>query len=408
MDNNGNQIGSRFIKLTSNDIQTESLSIDDKLFFISSKSDLPAPVNGIITLGSNETYHINGAIDLTGDRIVCDGIVALIGNSSETASITSTSLSVGVSLITSAYSLPARNLTFINVDTCLDIDGLGNDAAYDWIAVNFTNIPNIGTVKNCNNFIYINGAFLGSNNLKFDGTIGTIGFSENLHVADSNAAPIIDLLSTLTITRRFRVIYSSFVVLGSSDGIKIDALTTVPLEGFILDTVNFSGAGDPLVGIDFTSNKALFIKCIGVNNTFVSGQSYMKANATATVVADTTTFVKVLGTTTGVNLNKMTQTNNRLTNDTAIIREYSIRADISFTTSNNNVCEFAVYDSISNGILTESVISSTANAGGRSENISITALLSNAIGNYIEIWCRNTTAISNITVTEFTLTMFEI
>ncbi len=70
------------------------------------------------------------------------------------------------------------------------------------------------------------------------------------------------------------------------------------LDYEVLDTVNFSGGGTYLAGLNHTSNDSLFINCTNITNTAVNGQLYMQGNATATVVSATNTFYKVLGTTT--------------------------------------------------------------------------------------------------------------
>jgi hypothetical protein len=302
------------------------------LTFVASKSDLPSPVGGVITLLAEHTYYFTADVDLLGDRLLGSQDTVILGASSENCSITSTGLGVGVALFTTEWTTPIRHITFKDVDTCLDINGVTNaPVALDWTGVNFLNIPNVGTISTCDNWIYSKGAFLSSTNLTFTGSVGTIGVDNSIFVGTGAANPIIDISSTATVTRRFRIIYSAFVVFGSTVGINVDAAATIPTEGYILDTVNFGAGGTYISGVLADSNKALFIKCVGVPNTSVNGQMYMQDNLTTTAIADTTNFTKILGTTTAsVDNSKYSHANNRLTCSADIERKYLIQANLSF------------------------------------------------------------------------------
>ena len=382
--------------------------IQDKIegmAFVSNKCNFPAPVGGVITLLDNVTYLINGTVDLDGDRLLCGVNTVLIGGSSENCRIKSTGLTSA--LITSQYSLPIRSLT-IEADLALDLDGDGVTTALDWFGVNFTDCLIIGTIKDYSNFIMTDCAFLNSGGLTFDGTIGTIGFSNSLFECNSSNTAII-LPATLTITRRFRVAYCSFVVLSGETGISADLSLTVPTEAYILDTVNFGGGGTYISGINQSYNDALFINCVGINNTSVNGQLYMQGNATATTIAGTSTFVKVAGTTTAsADNSKISHSDNRLTIDATINRRYLIQCHLSFSSGNNNECEFGFYDSQLTAVRTPSRTKSTANSAGRAENVSFACVISGSIGDYLEIWCANNTATTDITVTEMNFIITEI
>jgi len=403
----------RFIqdKLTS-----EQISFIDKgvvsggsTVFINSKSDFPTSVAGVITLEENKTYIVTTSVDLLGDKLVAGGVVNLFGLSSETSSLTSTGLGVGVPLLTSVYTIVLESITFKDVDTCIDIDGNTNLVALDWENVNFSNIPNVGTLNSCDNFIFETGAFLSSQGLVFTGTIGTIGISNSLFVGIGSAGNIIELDASCVITRRFRIVYSSIVAFGSSVAVDVDVSATIPTEAFILDTVNFSGGGTYLGGLDETSNDSLFVNCVGIQNTAVNGQLYMQGNATATTIGSTSTFVKVAGTTTAsADNSKISHSNNRLTIDAVISRKYLIQCHLSFISGNNNVCEFGFYDSQLGTIRTPSRTKSTANGSGRAENVSFACVISGEVGDYLEIWCANNSATTSITVTEMNFLITEI
>jgi hypothetical protein len=379
---------------------------ENKTILVRSLIDLPKPLSGVITLLDNYTYYFDRELDLNGNRLVSGVNTALVGNSSENSRIKSTGLT-GVALITSAYSLPMRFIT-IEADIALALNGDAVTTAIDWFGVNFTNCNTVGTIANYSNFIMADSAFLNSGGLTFDGTIGTIGFSQCLFNCNS-ANTVFTLPSTLTITRRFRIIYSSFIVLSGETGINVSASATIPTESYILDTVNFSGGGTYTAGVVEPSNKILFIKCVGIANSFVNGQLYMSNNATATVVSATNTFYKVLGTTTASTENsRVLHSNNRLTCDAVIERKYYIVCNLSFTAGANNVCEFGFYDSTISDIRTPSKTKATANSGGRAENVSFGCIVNMKQNDFLEIHVSNTTAITNITVTDLNFIIHEL
>lgn len=378
---------------------------DGSVVFVSSKSDLPTPSGGVITLAANVTYFFTSVVDLTGDRLVCGDNTTIIGGSSENCRIKSTGLVSA--LITSIYSLPMRNIT-IEADVALDLDGDGVTTALDWDGVNFTNCPDVGVIQNYANFTMFNGAFLDSGGLTFTGTFGTIAFSQCLFDCVSGNQLLI-LNSALTVSRRFRIIYSSFIVEAGEVGIDVNVSATIPTESYILDTVNFSGGGTYLSGVGVTSNDALFINCVGIVNSAVNGQLYMQNNATATTVAATNTFYKVAGTTTAsADNSKFSHSDNRLTCDATISRKYLIQANLAFSAGNGNVCEFGFYDSQLSAIRTPSRTKSTANAAGRAEGINLFCVLEMSSGDYLEVHAANTSATTNITVEQMNFVITEI
>jgi hypothetical protein len=217
------------------------------------------------------------------------------------------------------------------------------------------------------------------------------------------------LPSTLTITRRFKIKDSSFVVLSGETGINVDAGATIPTEAYILGDVNFSGGGTYLTGVTHTSNDALFTNCTGITNTAVNGQLYMQANATATTVGATNTFYKIAGTTTAsADNSKFTHANNRLTCDAVISRKYLIHCDLSFSSTATNVCEFGFYDSQLSAVRTPSKTKSTANSAGRAENISFGCIVTMVAGDYIEIHGANTSAVNDFTADQLNFIITEI
>lgn len=366
---------------------------------ISDPSQLPAAVANVITLLADTTYYFTNDIDLTGDRLVGLANTCILGASSENASITSTGLGAGVALFTTDYTTPIRHITFKDVDTCMDIDGSrsGQTPALDWTGVNFNTIPNIGIIKDCDNFIFSKGAIIASEGIIFDGTIGTVGIDNSIFVGSGSAGNIIELKSTATISRRFRMIYSSMVVFGSTVGLNINTSATLPSEGYILDTVNFSGGGTFTSGVAYTDDKARFIGVRGVSNSAEIGAYYMINNATVTTISTSGVPVKVEGTTTANAVSqKFSHTDNKDTYNGALTRIFKVSVVASFTSGNNK--DISVYIAKNGTIDPTSEMQSTTDGNGRAESIACQTILELEENDYIEVWIENNSGTNNITV----------
>lgn len=378
------------VKSTRRIIVQEDFDVIDEL------GDLPDAVSGVITLDSDKAYYIKGHLDLLGSRLVGGDNTAILGSSSETSSITSTGLGTGVALFTTTGTTPIQNIAFKDVDTAFDIDG-GGTAAYDWHAFNILNVPSIGIIQNVTNWITTTCAFLNSQGLVFDGTAGTIGINNSLHTGDGSAGNIIEIAATANISRRFRIVYSSIVATGSSVGVNVSTSATIPVEGYILDTVNFSGGATYISGVNYDDNKAKFIECKGITNSGNISSFNMLNNATETVISATDTPVKVLGTTTQGSLTqRFTHSNNRLTFVGAITRDFLVTATASISGGANKVV--GMYIAKNGAVLDDSEIYATTNAAGKAESISVQAVVNLAENDYIEVFVENTSDTSNVTV----------
>ena len=358
--------------------------------FISTKSDLPNAVGGRIDLEANTTYFFTDVVDLTGDRLLCGENTTILGGSSENCRIKSTGL-VGTALITSNYSLPIRNIT-IEANVALNLDGDGTTTALDWFGVNFTDCATIGTIKDYSNFIMQDSAFLNSGNLTFDGTIGTIGATQCLFNCNTGGTCFI-LAPTLTVTRRFRIVYSSFVVLAGEKGIDTTPAPTILDDGFILNYCNFSGGGTYLDGFDYTSVKSLFINNVGIVNTSNVGHNYMINNTTNTTIGvpNVNVWVKAAGTTTlGVgNSPKWTQpVDNRLLYGGIISTEFIYNAVGTIQSSSpNQIISVAV--AVNGTVQAESEVSVRTSTSNQPFPFALQDVLQLVTGDYVEIFVKN-------------------
>jgi hypothetical protein len=378
----------------------ESNAPNPEFKFVNSKSDFPTPLNGVITLEAGVTYFITKTIDLTGDRLVAGNNTVLIGGSSENCFLISTGLSASTALISSNYSLPMRNLS-ITHGTAVNLDATGNPtAALDWFGVNFTNCATVGTIKTYSNFIMSDCALLSSANMTFDGTIGTVGFVNCLFSGIAGQTTL-NFPSTLTITRRIRAIYSSFVAFGGATAIFVDPAAVVPVESYILDTINFSGGATYTGGVTYTDNKAFFSNCKGVVNSSEIGQAYYTNNTVQNPIATQGVFEKIVGATTASSINqKFSHTDNRLTYTGGLARSFKVTAAISANSVTTQTVTILTRVAKNGATIAESESQATTSAVARNENFLSQAIVELNTNDFIEIFITNATNANNLLVTE--------
>lgn len=375
---------------------------DEFIVFVSSRYDFPLASSGVIQLLDNVTYYVISDIDLMGDRLVGGIDTAIIGTSSETASISSTGLVSGSALISSAWTMPIRHISF-SANTIFDLDAAGNAGqALDWYGVNLIGTSDIGTIANYGNFVVNSMAFLESSGLVFDGTMGTVSFANTLFVGTS-AGSVLEFPSTAVIERRFRVIYSAISVPAGGTGFDVSTSATIPVEGYILDTCNFSGSGTYLSGVDYTLNEARFIQNRGIVNTSVVTGFYMQGNATTTVITATGTPVKVLGATTESLISQKfdNTTSNRALYQGAIPRNFKVTVVASMSSGNNN--DVGVFIAKNGTVIPDSESRITTDSGGRLENGYTQSLSALSDSDYLEVFVDNNTSTSNILVENLNL-----
>lgn len=403
--------GTKFIAINTDDKFNRVWTIEELLsfsgsglgsrdiVFVSEKSDFPTPVAGVITLEDNVTYFITDVVDLDGDRLVCGQNTTIIGGSSENCRIKSTGL-IGTALITSNYSLPMRGIT-IEADVALDLNGDGVTTALDWFGVNFTNCANLGTIANYSNFIMTDSALLSSANMVFDGTIGTIGFSQCLFTGIAGQTTM-SVAPTATITRRFRAIYSSFVAFGGATALNVSPLATINPEGFILDTINFSGGATYLGGLDHLSLKSLFVNCVGITNTSNVGHYRMDNNATLTTISSADTWTLVEGTTTvGYgNSPKFEHTNQKLTYIGTITQDFYVTGNFTIKAASQNQT-YAVTFALNGVPQDDERIEIRTTTANQPFSITGLALAPLSTGDYLELYIKNMNNTNNVTVTNF-------
>lgn len=140
----------------------------------------------------------------------------------------------------------------------------------------------------------------------------------------------------------------------------------------------------------------------------VVGQMYMHNNATATVIADTTTFVKIAGTSTAGTLNEYTHTSGRLTNASTYKRKLRVSITGTMIAHKDDYIEFGVYDSTISAVQVDSRIKMYIHHGTDPILFCTDTIIEHGPGDYIEVHLRDTTAVHNVTVERLNVVVTEI
>lgn len=380
-----------------NPLTSESIIIVDSL------ESLPSPIGSEIFLNKNKTtYIVIGKVDLKGNRInSSNDIVNFFGLSSETSSLTSSGLPEGVPLFTSNTTIKIRDITLHDVDTLFNLVK-DTTMALDWDAVNIVNIPNIGVISKCDNFIFNKGVIINSKDFTFDVSVGTIAFTDSLLQGDGEPGAVISLPSTLTITRRFRMDKCAFIVFGDTVGINTSISATIPVESYIIDTVNFSGEGTYISGITVYDNRAVFKNSKGIPASTEVSYYYMNNNLISTPIVAENTPVKIQGATISSSVTqKFTNTNNRATYTGSSERTFKVTGIASLTSGNNN--QIGIYLAKNGVVLNETEQYLTTNGAGRLENVPFQGIVTLKDTEYVEAFIENNSALNPILVTNLNL-----
>lgn len=375
--------------------------------FITKVSDLPAAIAGVRTLENNTNYEISGLLDLAGDRIVCGTNCTLYGQTADADGLTSTGMSGSAKFITSTSSLGIRNLRLsAPTGELFDLnDGATN--SLNWSGVQIVNTPILGTIQNYANIVMNEQIVQNSANLTLGGTIASFVSETSLWDGRTGQTTII-IPASAVFTRRFRMLYTAVSVNSGETGINFSSSATIPDEGYILDNVSFTGGGTYLAGLDYTSNKAAFFRNTGITNSSAICQYYMTANASATTISATGTFVKVAGTTTAGTLNQKftTATTNRATYSGALTENFRVVAFATMTSGNNQTLRMRI---AKNGVtLPDSTSRFQTTGSGDASSIGTQTFLTMVPTDYIEVFVTNDTATNSITVTDLSVTVSRI
>jgi hypothetical protein len=272
--------------------------------------------------------------------------------------------------------------------------------------VNFTGCATVGTIKGYGNVVMLVCGLLGSANLTFDGSIGTVALDNTL-LSGIAGQTIIRFPASFVSTRRIRLTYCAVNVPAGGVGIHLDGAATVAVERHILDTVEFSGPGTAISGVSADDNKALFTNCVGVKNTGATCSIYMVSNATATTIGAAGTFYKIDGTSTaGANVQRFsTAVTNRMTYTGASADLFYVALFVAITTGNSQDISVRIAKNGVTLVDSQGGVETTVASAGRRFGISCQAIVQMDPNDYVEPFVANLTSTTAVTGKDMTFTI---
>ena len=359
----------------------------DNYVLVKTTADLPIAVAGVITLVSGTFYEINGTLvlsdeidlngctligkDVSNDKLVYTGSGALFTGTKGGVIKTLTISGNGTN---NCFSLndATKTLNFIFRDSFVaNFSSVGDITGFNMIL--FTTIGFIsnteGITFTSNGYLFLNNqAWFSSNtgtHIKFEGTTKLISMEGGM----------INVNSGVT-------------------GIDVTGLTAVTNDA-ILSSYSFSGAGTHTAG---TFSKEWEIESSGIvkqTDDVATGNLYI-TSSTNTIITAANTPVKIAGTTSGLNLFRVTSTtDNRLTYTGTKTRFFTYTGSISVTASDNGK-RFVFYIAKNGTILSESQQSRKIANGSDRGSISISGVIELETDDYLEVWVENINDSTNI------------
>jgi len=364
-----------------------------KYVLVKTVNDFPAPVAGVITLAAGTLYEVNGTITLT-SMIDLNGN-NLIGRDAGNDKLIYTPGSG--SLFTGASGGTIKLLTLTAPTTgakLFNIDALGANTNLFLENCYLLGNKDIGLIKGFGGTVLLETMACFSNTAGFT-------FQDNQNVLLSN------MLWDISNFNTYEKFVGAFGIIQIRGGVRRTSLantvTALDITGITSITngevrvAMFTGNGTYVNG---TFSNAWEVESSGVRtekDDVSTGNMYL-TTPVATTFSAINTPTKVLGTTTAVNLFRVSSpANNRLTYTGAKTKTFVVTGALSITSATNNNF-YTIYIAKNGVVLPQSAQTQKVANGGDQGSMSITCTVSLAPNDYIELWISNNTTTSSATV----------
>jgi hypothetical protein len=364
-----------------------------KYVLVKTVNDFPAPVAGVITLATGTLYEVNGSITMT-SMINLNGN-NLIGKDAGNDKLIYTP-GTG-SLFTGASGGTIKQLTLTAPTTgakLFNIDALGVNTNFFMENCYLLGNKDIGLIKGFGGTVFIETMACFSNTAGFT-------FQDNQNVLLSN------MLWDISNFNTYEKFVGTFGIIQIRGGVRRTSLantvTALDISGITSLTVGevkvvmYTGTGTYVNG---TFSNAWEVESSGIStekDDVATGNMYLTTPVTTTF-SGVNTPTKVLGTTTAVNLFRVTSpASNRLTYAGAKTRSFVVTGAMSITSSTNNNY-YTIYIA-KNGVIQAQSAQTQKIANGADQGaFSITCTVTMAPNDYIELWISNNTSTASAVV----------
>lgn len=380
------------------------------IVYVNSFENLPEPVGNRIKLQSNKIYEFTDVVDIGNHYLETSLNNVIYGVSANISGLTS---NYAGPLISGSEELSIIGMELYNSNPSgqiLKMDGADSSSPRRSLTFNDVTwfMSNLGTVANYNNVLYMSNAFINvQSGMEYTGNFDAHVYDTCIVTSASSGSLVFDYDLNTTIRNRVRSVFSSFTATTGSIIYNFDDSTTIDDERVQFIGCFFTSSGGSFVsGAAPGSERSLYQNNIGIRDTSPRSWYYMLNNATETVIAVTNTWVKVAGTTTSEQSEKFANTNNRATYISKQRRFFQVGVHLSAFGGNGDDLEFAL---AKNGTVISPTIASIVGEGaGNNISVGVDALVGLSENDYIELYARNTTDTTNLTVTSLNLIAVEI
>lgn len=366
-------------------VASSSSNVRSNHVLVKSAADFPAAVGGVITLVAGTTYEINGTITLT-NKIDPNGCY-IIGVNGLTDKLVYTPASG--ELFTGAHGATIKLLTLTAASAKLfNIDAAS--ANLNLIVQNcyILGCNNVGLIKGFGGTVYFETVayFYNTNGITYENNYNLVLSTQLWDKTNSNTyEKLVGTFNIIQITGGDRTMQA----VNTPTAIDVSGVTSLVTGE--LKMVLFNGTGTNVNG---TFSNKWEVEAFGLTtekDDVATGNLYISTTAT-TVIASANTPVKALGTTTAVNLFRVSSpANNRLTYTGTKTRRFQVTGALTATMASVFGTYFTVSIAKNGTILTES--KQKVRIANSSDQVSVvlSCTVSLAANDYIEVWVENNT-----------------
>lgn len=262
---------------------------------ITTLSDFPTPVAGVITLDGTKHYRISGSVNIGTNRIESNGPI-LISGSILTLDQIITNNATALIRKHNGFQVQVNELLCTNTGgPVFDIDGLNaatSNISLDRVVISSS--ASIGTIKNTTR-MFISQTIIGNcaNGLTIDGSHNVIRIS-NIGIPSATSTFTAITIPSTSKLGSMRMTDCNFTLLSGQTAFNISPSATVSRAPIRIDDVVISGGGTALTGITKANKNYEFFQCIGILNSLLFG-SCGYSSSSPNVINITNTYSDISG-----------------------------------------------------------------------------------------------------------------
>lgn len=296
-----------------------------------------------------------------------------------------------------------------------DLDNQGNNNSVEFTNCNigqfgYAPTTSMGNLKDYRLFRLDGCAvILCADGLTCDGTMSGITVSDTIALALPATHTLFKEGTSLSLTGSFSSNMNFNSVNSATEFCNFQASNFVQDSGFKLSTFRTTAA-NPIPNILSSNNKARFVNCLGIEDTYIGGEWVLTTEVTTTI-STAGVYVKLEGNTTYSDMQHLTNTTDNAfvyDADETILVNVDCVIGISGGMNDQVRIKIRQWDDSASAFIDIATSSAQTLSGGllgtRAENINIFGIATLDLNDRIEIWVANISDTSNVVGLEFSKT----